>query len=247
MNREEIYECWVPPTSEWSLWARPVLFAQMNDSLEQQNAVAEWRALDVNWAPGSDSKSALVVDLPGQESVLTGLALAGRGFRPIPLFNACTGQHEVIDHSQIIELLQAGAGYLAGLTLSDSRPAFLVDSRRTTPTKVQPNDFDNRWKVFPQDFPSASFLSSRGLRQVLVIQRGGIRPAEDLAHILRRWQDAGIAIEAVDLSRVPMPTPITVERPLNYRSTWHRVLEMVGLRRNPRGGFGEVVPEPSHG
>jgi hypothetical protein len=247
MNREEIYECWVPSTSEWSLWARPVLFAQMGDSITMHPSGDTWSSLDVSWAPGIDANVAVVVDLPGQESVQTGLALAGRGFRPVPLYNACTGQYEVIDQFQIIKLLSNGAGYLATLKLTDARPVFLLDSRRMSPAKVQPKDFDNRWKVFPQDFPSAAFLQSYGITGALLVQRGGNKPAEDLAHILRRWQDAGIAIGAVDLSGASTPSPIVVERPINYRSPWHRVLEMVGLRRNPQGGIGEVVPEPSHG
>jgi hypothetical protein len=30
MNREAIYEAWVPQAGVWSLWARPVLFGQMS-------------------------------------------------------------------------------------------------------------------------------------------------------------------------------------------------------------------------
>ena len=53
-----------------------------------------------------------------------------------------------------------------------------------------PGTFDNRWVVFPQDFPSAAFLRSRGVAEVLLIQAGA-QPQEDLAHVLLRWQQGG--------------------------------------------------------
>ena len=166
MNAEAIYESWVPPESDWSLWARPVLFAQMSDFPAEQNPRDDLLNVDVSWAPAAGEMVVLVIDLSGQESVQTGLALAGREFRPVPLFNACTGQHELIDQSPIIAALRAGAGYLASIKLAGTRPAFLLDDRRMKPRKGRPSDFDNRWIVFPQDFPSAAFLVARGLMRV---------------------------------------------------------------------------------
>lgn len=270
MKPEAIYESWVPIDSEWSLWARPILFAQMSELSTEQPCGADWLTIDVSWAPGADEKVVLIVDLPGAASVVTGLALAGQGFRPVPLFNACTGSCEVVDQSLIIGALRAGAGYLASLALADAPPAFLLDSRRMSPDQVRPGDFDNRWQVFPQDFPSAAFLTQRGYIRALLIQGErkehadelshavrlgrpqdinivGKRPAQDLAHILRRWQDAGITIQAKDLANAAPPAPITVDRPALYRSAWQRVLAIFGLRQNPQGGFGGLEPYPSHG
>ena len=176
-----------------------------------------------------------------------GLSLVRCGFRPVPLFNGCTGQHEVIDQKPIIEALRAGAAYLATSTLANAPPAFLLDSRRSGPPTVNTGDFDNRWKIFPQDFPSASHLSSRGFARSLLVQRNSAKPADDLAHVLRRWQEADIPIELIELSSSRTPTPITVETPNDYRSPWQRVLAIFGLRQNSRGGLGDVVPEPSHG
>src|SRR5260370_2349495 len=133
MNPDEIhqvYETWIPSSGAWSLWARPVPFAQMGDFAEiaqlddqrkkqlgivtwlmpglvtDPKLVAEianettsarpdmpgevWLSLDVSWAPSPNMKTVLVVDLPGLESVWTGLALTLRGYRPVPLYNACT-------------------------------------------------------------------------------------------------------------------------------------------------------------
>ena len=245
MQPEAIFEAWAPAAGVWSLWARPVLFAQMS-SAETPGAPVR---LDVTWAPESGSNSALVLDLPGEDSVRTGLALAERGYRPVPLYNACTGPREVIDQQGILRELHVGAGYLPTMRLpADAPPAFLLDALRLTPREpIAPGVFDNRWMVFPQDFPSARFLIGRGVPQVWLIQRGRREPQNDLAHILRRWQDAGLAIKVVDVSDPSRCEAITVEKPRSYREIGYRVNAAHGLHRSWGGGFGTVVPEPSHG
>jgi hypothetical protein len=292
MNPEEIYqiyEIWIPPSGVWSLWARPVPFAQMGDfaelaQLDEQRKkqlgsvrwlmpglvtdselVAEiakettparpdmpaelWLSLDVSWAPGPETKTVLVVDLPGLESVWTGLALTRRGYRPVPLYNACTGPNEVVEMTPIMRGLRAGAPYLASLPLAtDAPPAFLIDANRMTHLgAILPGMFDNRWKVFPQDFPSARFLIEKGYSHAVLTQRGGREPKEDLAHVLRRWADAGIALEAKNLTDRRPPEPIDIAKPPWYRAFAYRARQMLGLRRAPRGGFGSEIPKPSHG
>src|SRR5262245_39500868 len=249
MRREEIYEIWVPPDGVWSLWARPILFAQMSSDDLPEFAMPQPPGIVVAWAPGVADGAALVIDLPGEESVVTGLALAGRGYRPVPLYNACTGRAEVIDQGPIVAVLRAGAAYLASLSLAtDAPPAFLLDAHRMSPSReVKPGVFDNRWKVFPQDFPSASFLTARGFTRAVLVQRGRSQPQEDLAHVLCRWQDAGLLIEAKDVAQSGPPGPVAVDRPTWYRAAWYRVWAMLGLRRCSEGGFGARYPEATHG
>jgi hypothetical protein len=208
-----------------------------------------WSSLDVSWAPGPNSKTVLVVDLPGLESVWTGLAMTRRGYRPVPLYNACTGPNEVVEMTPIMRGLRAGASYLASLTMpADASPAFLIDADRMTHLRaILPGMFDNRWKVFPQDFPSARFLTEKGYSQALLMQRGGREPKEDLAHVLRRWADAGIALAAKDVADMRPPEPIEIVKPPWYRAFAYRAWQMLGLRRAPRGGFGSEIPKPSHG
>ena len=123
-------------------------------------------------------------------------------------------------------------------------PAFLLDARRLgTGLSAPPGSFDNRWKTFPQDFPSAGFLIARGLRRAVLVQRHDRQPQEDLVHVLRRWQDAGIAIEAKDVADKQPPGPIDVPRPKWYRLAWEQVLSTLGLRLGWQGGFGTHVPE----
>lgn len=253
MRREMIYETWVPQGGLWSLWARPVLFAQMPEALPEPTQRTGWietvASADVAPLPGADAFAALIVDLPGDESVTTGLALAAKGFRPVPMYNGCTGTHEVVDQRAIMDALCLSAGYLASLTIAaDAAPAFLLDARRMTPRKpLQPGAFDNRWRVFPQDFPAARLLIAHGYRRAIVLQHAGGPPQEDLADVLRGWQDAGVAIGVKDVDHGTPPMPAIVRRPRWYRAIRYRALAALGLRRSPRGGFGYIIPEPGHG
>jgi hypothetical protein len=253
VRREEIHEAWVPPGGAWSLWARPVLFAQMPEDPVSPGPTAgaplAFRLPDPVWAPSAEEGAVLVIDLPGGESVAAGLALAARGYRPVPLFNACTGPKEVIDQGPILRGLRAGAPHLASLSLPpDAPPAFLLDDGRMEPKKpLEPEVFDNRWMVFPEDFPSARLLRARGFTRAVLVQRSRLQPRPDLAHVLRRWQEAGIAVEARDPDIATPPRPIVVDRPARYRGMWYRVLALLGLRAAPIGGFGSVIPKPSSG
>jgi hypothetical protein len=245
-----MFETWAPPDDAWSLWTRPILFAQMAQAKWESAEGEPWRSLDLSWAPAPGAGAAVVVDLPGEEAVWTGLALAGRGYRPVPLFNACTGPGEVVSQGRIMAALRAGAAYLAGLPLTGAPPAFLLDAQRAGPPgyRARPLDFDNRYAIFPQDFPSATFLQGRGIRQVVLAVRGGPQVREDLAHVLRRWQDAGLALHVKDLASAAPPSPLRVDRPPWYRWAWQRLQTILGLRRCPQGGFGAQVPRPSsHG
>jgi hypothetical protein len=252
MNREDVFEAWAPPASIWSLWVRPVLFAQMAET--SLGVTPETTPLiDVSWAPRAGDPAAepivLILDLPGEEAVRTGVALAARGYRPVPLFNACTDANEVLEQTSIIAALRAGVESLAIASLpADAPPAFLLDDRRMGAGLPAPaGSFDNRWKTFPQDLPSAGFLLARGLRRAVLVQRHDREPQEDLVHVLRRWQDAGIAIDAKDVADKQPPGPLEVPRPKWYRLAWERVLMALGLRLGPQGGFGTHLPEARHG
>ena len=121
-----------------------------------------------------------------------------RGFRPVPLYDGAPGFNALIDVGPIIGALQKSAIELGNLDLRpDAPPVFLLDSRRTDfGSFVSPGKFDNRWAIFPQDFPSANFLLSRGIRSILLAQQAIAQPLPDLAHALLRWQEARLAILA---------------------------------------------------
>jgi len=251
MNPSELFDIWAPPWALWSRWAKPVLFAESSGTPPIASQTEVLPKLDFL----RDDDLALVLDLPSSESVKTGLALAELGYRPVPLFNGTRGPRSlsltamaVVDNDAIAGWLVAGAEILQRRHLPpNAPPAFLLDSRRKAPgIKPSPGRFDNRWVVFPQDFPSASFLLAHDIRRVLLLQSNmQSQPQADLAHVLLRWQQAGLKLLAADGQNIAYPKPLVVNRPSHFGSLWYRALALVGLRRNSAGGFGSVVPQPS--
>jgi hypothetical protein len=247
MNREAVYEAWVPQRGDWSLWARPVLFGQMPERQDESpEPVPDW---PVDWAPSAADKAVLLLDLPGAEAVHLGLALARRGYRPVPLYNGCTGPGELIDQGPIVRALRSVAPSLASLTLpADAPPAFLLDSRRQSlPLPLQPGMLDNRWKVFPEELPSGQLLHQRGVSRVVLVQRGWHVPQDDLSRVLRYWQEALVVLEAKDVAEAGPPRRFQLPAIRWYVRWWHGLLSLFGLQRSPRDGFGYIVPRPSRG
>lgn len=233
------YRIWAPDDALWSLWAKPVLFAR---APQAQSAPVALSIPAAKWAPHPDARAALLIDLPGESGVLEGLALARRGYRPVPLYNGVHGPNEqsmAVNVSGIVDALYRGAGEIAAAPIrSGAPPAFLLDANRMTGPAKQPGKYDNRWCVFPQDMPSASFLLEQGIQQVFVradfIQN-------DLAHILRRYQEKGLRIMRLNASGAFIE--LKVVRPSQFRSIFYRFRTMLGLIRNAAGGFGGMVPE----
>ena len=128
------------------------------------------------------------------------------------------------------------------------RPALqrqLDADRMRPPTPPSPGKFDNRWVVFPQDFPSATLLRARGVSDVLLIHNGK-SVQEDLAHVLLRWQQGGLRLLRASPSD-SSTSELTVTRPSWFRQAWYRALAASRLRRNNAGGFGAVIPVQSSG
>ena len=186
-----------------------------------------------------------LVELPGIDSVLTGLALANEGYRPVPLYNVNVGPNAVVDVDAIAGALRLGAEAMAEMRIApDAPPAFLLDANRMRPTRmIGPGKFDNRWIVMPQDFPSATMLMSRGVKDVLVIASGDNPARGDLAHVLLRWRRAGLPILALDPKSSERPREMRIEPPSLFRRAWYRLIALAGLRRSNVGGFGAQIPE----
>ena len=252
MEASWLFDLWAPRGAVWSRWAKPVLFAEMGAVTDFGAEEGALPALSLPADPGR----ALVIDLPGADSVQVGLGLARQGYRPVPLFNSTPGPAgppgggAVIDLRPVVEWLMRGQIHPPRVTLpDDAPPAFLLDSRRQpAEPRPAPGRFDNRWLVIPQDFPSAGFLKSRGIERALLVQDGGRdQPSEDLAHVLLRWQEAGIGLFLLDRQSAGAPQPLQVQRPSRFKALWYCALASMGFRRNSAGGFGGVVPHPSSG
>jgi hypothetical protein len=248
MDASQLFDLWAPADSVWSPWAKPVLFADAGMPTGETPPELPRSVDEARSSLGADSATAFVIDLPGERSVELGLALARAGYRPVPLFNGAYHPGAIVSVQPVVDRLAAGARVLTpGGIRPDAPPAFLLDWNRDVPrVPPEPGHFDNRWLVFPQDFPSAAFLLSHGIRRVVLLQDRppNGQPKNDLAHVLRRWQEAGIEIYFQD----PLsggPEALEVRRPYAFRSLFYRALAMVGLRRNSAGGFGSVIPMPS--
>jgi hypothetical protein len=246
MTNEECFKAWAPEEGLWSRWAKPVLFAQRLDGLSL--GLRSWPdPHEYLWLSQADGRTALVVDLPGVESIETGIAMARRRYRPVPLYNTSVGPSALLNVADLVAALASGATALRDFTLApDAPPAFLLDANRMRPVvPSNPGSFDNRWVVFPQDFPSGTFLRSRGIDEVIVLHdRSGVQ--EDLSHVLLRWQEAGIQIRAIGPGDVS-PRPLTVKKPSWFRHAWYAAIVLAGLRRNNAGGFGSVIPKAGGG
>jgi hypothetical protein len=247
MNARHAYAIWAPPESPWSPWAKPSLFADLGRVFSTAHDEGPINVEDVSWLPIFDKRTAIVIDLPGGVAVTRGLQLTRRGYRPVPLFNTSHEGNAAVSVREILEGLNTGRRVIPAMEIpADAPPAFLLDSKRLGDGRSPPPGiYDNRWTVLPQDFPSAAKLREHGIAAVLLWQRENAQPADDLAHVLRRWQDAGLDIylEYGDLPSPPVP--LTVHRPSRYKSILHRLFVLAGLRRNSAGGFGSIVPEPS--
>jgi hypothetical protein len=107
--------------------------------------------------------------------------------------------------------------------------------------------FDNRSISLSTDFPSFNLMMSRGIARVVLVQPTARLPQADLSHTLRRWQDGGIEILAVELDRQGPPHPIVVHTPHAFKVLWYNVMATLGLKRSPLGGVGGLLPFPSAG
>jgi hypothetical protein len=269
MTPEEIYRIWAPPDSVWSAWVIPVPFAQLfcRDSMTPQ----ESPVYHLDWLGAENSRElAIVVDLPGANAIHYGLALISRSFRPVPVLDGSPGPFSVpaptpyspsfmagtqkslsiVDMNGLLVSLCHGASQLRSAFLEPGAPpAFLLDANRMVGVPSESGEvFDNRWMVFPQDMPSGRFLRERGIRKVVLVHnRFFSQPQEDLAHVLLRWQEEGIAVESKPALSGQLPVAIEVNRPSRFRAAWYRGLAILGLRRNDAGGFGGYPSATSGG
>jgi hypothetical protein len=255
MDPRSVFEVWAPPDGPWSPWAKPVLFAHLNEASGLPTVEIPEAPLPFELPKSADT--AIVVDLPSLESIGLGLELARLGYRPVPLYNACPSPPsspgevvpEIVPVTPLLSALVQGTARLksAGLA-ADAAPAFLLDANRLGGEKpIVPGSFDNRWVVFATDLPSARFLALHRITAVALIHRG--TPGEDLLDVLRDWNRSGIVLRHTDMNRPDPPSAFAAPGPwlLGLSQFARRLWALLSLRRNPRGGYGGIVPESSGG
>lgn len=205
MTRDEAFQAWAPRGARWAPWVKPVLFAHLDAEAHAaiEAAPSPWlrHVLGEPPVPGPPHRTnarvvdtALVVDLPGFDSLSAGLALLDEGFFPVPVFNAIPHPEGVVDLAPIVALLASTvADRVAAALASDAPPAFLLDARREKPPRSSASArFDNRSFVSGTDFPSASALLEHGLDRIIVVHDGSL--ASDLRAVLVEMQRGGLRI-----------------------------------------------------
>ena len=233
----ETYKIWAPEDSVWAQWAKPVLFIH-----QPINSKIRMEFSDLTWNIKADNHTMVIVDLPGHTGVIEGVALARLGYRPIPLYNGVDGpSSSIVKVTDIARALYQGADELITYPIrSDAPPVFILDSNRMSVGGKRPGVYDNRWCVFPQDMPSASFLNKEGITKI-ILRSDSIQ--NDLSHILRRYQELGIDIYISNEQEGEKK--VDVVKPSRYKSLSYRFLTLFGLTRNSTGGFGAMIPEPT--
>lgn len=242
----------------WSPWAKAAPFVQLPGATPPPAIDARPDTSELAAAlAASAAGCAIVVSVPGPDAISLGLEFAKLGYRPVPLFNACSPRPRArlastllaVDTDAIVASLLAAADRLvllnAGLA-PNAPPAFLVDSRRSVPrVAIEPHVFDNRSVVFASDFPSAKFLRSHGITRALLIQDVAPEIGRDLLAALQPWRRDGLVVETVSTQNTPIPVAWPREGFLNeWRERWFSLFH---LRRARDGGFGNFVPEASGG
>lgn len=252
MSDRASFELWAPPHVPWSRWAKPTLFAHATAATDPGDAPPPRtpRSAELVWPERIPPRTALVLDMPAATSIEAGLALIDRGYWPVPLFNATPGTRPILDADPILRSLRATAPALRSRGDASAMPCFLLDSGRCPPgVKPTPGQYDNRWIVFPQDFPSGTMLRAHSIEQAMIVLEGGHGPdiPTDLAHVAFGWQRDGLRILTYAPARQSRPEAAQIARPGGFGSSWRRILTFVGLHRNGAGGFGSRIPEQSSG
>lgn len=210
MTGKEIFQIWAPVGKKWVDWVRPVPFVTMNEYSKLYN-ISSFSIPVIDYVDNND-KAAIIVDLPGAESVEEGIGLAKAGYRPIPIFNGTIeqpGARATVDNQSVGIALMWGAMELKNIAISDhALPAFLLDSNRMNRFKMEAAIFDNSWDIYHQDLPSAEYFIKNGIHRIIIV---GDALSKDLKKILYGFQKKNIDIYLV--KRYGTLKKITIHRP----------------------------------
>lgn len=194
MTNKEAYKIWAPYGKRWVDWVRPVPFVSMNEYTKKYN-FSGMSMTDIDYIDKSFNNTAIIVDLPGVQSVMEGVGLAKEGYRPIPVYNGTieqSGARATVDNQSVGMALMWGAEKLADINISDDAlPVFLLDSNRLNRFKMKISVFDNSWDIYHQDLPSAEYFINNGILKIVVV---GERISKDLKKIFYGFQKKGISI-----------------------------------------------------
>lgn len=191
MNGEEIYKIYAPIDAKWTEWIRPVPFVAI--STYNRTPAINWIDRKITFLNQYEPGTAIFVDLPGEESIELGIALAYLGYRPIPIFNGTDeqeGSKATTDTYLIEKHLINASEKLKNINLKkDANPVFLLDSSRMNRYKANESVFDNSWDLYKQDIPSLEYFKKNNIYKIIIV---GNEVERDLRKIFFEFQNAGI-------------------------------------------------------
>ncbi|MBX7222182.1 MAG: hypothetical protein K1Y36_19695 [Blastocatellia bacterium] len=209
----------------------PVFTPDMQEAYERAQSIA--RDFLANAQNAADT--AIVVDVPGRDSVAFGAGMAdsGRliaGFDNFPHPLGVVPSHETLGallyYTGEIETKQA--------QVKDTAPAvFLLDSKRLSEYKDEETQFDNR---FLAKLPSAQKLREAGIKSILYITPDRARSEEldDLNEDFVAFKDQGLSVAVLPLSDFT-PVSETVAQKQADGTTQTQVVRHYYYGGNPLG------------
>ena len=217
MTGRDIFKIWAPTNSKWTNWVRPVPFVGIDYNFNNYE-VGDFSIPNCYFLKKLSTNTAIIVDLPGNESIKEGLAIAKLGFIPIPIYNGTDtqeGARATVDNQAIKTGLIEGATELKNMKINkDAPPVFLLDSNRTNRYKMDISIFDNSWDIYAQDMPSAEYFKSNNIYKIIIVADF---IQNDLKKILYTYQTKGIQILFTQGYEEPKNVVIkkTKEKPIN--------------------------------
>ncbi len=212
MTGKDLFRIWAPAGKKWTDWVRPVPFVGMSE-YSKAYGMMNYSVPPIGFIDENCVRAAIIVDLPGAQSVEMGIALAKAGYRPIPIYNGTieqAGARATVDNQSVGPALLWGATELRKIAISDDAlPAFLTDSNRMNRYKMEVSLFDNSWDVYHQDLPSADYFLSNGISKIVIV---GNTFSKDLKKILYGFQKKNIEIFLTD--GYVAPKKVSIRRPL---------------------------------
>ena len=197
MLGKEIYKIYAPIGAKWIEWVRPVPFVAIDTYNRKQ--VNNWLDRKVIFLDKYEADTAILIDLPGKESIELGISLAHIGYRPIPLFNGTDEQNfaeRTTDTYLVESALITGSEKLKNIVLpNNANPVFLIDSSRLNRYRAKETIFDNSWDLYKHDIPSAEYFKKNGITKIIIV---GNKLEKDIRKIFFNFQKLGIDIYFTD-------------------------------------------------
>lgn len=197
MTNKECYKIWAPFNKKWVDWVRPVPFININDKQKFQPII---NLNNLSFIDKNDKSIAIIIDLPGTDSIEIGLILAKfYNYRPVPIYNGTItqkGARATTDNSSIANALVWGAEILKGLKITDdANPVFLTDKNRLQRCRIDKSIFDNSWDIYHQDLPTEDYFLKNGITKILIISDSF---SKDLKKIFKNYPYKKIDILLTD-------------------------------------------------